>query len=262
MALDAVSGAHRIRQKRAIKNEATCFSNPSGKSIFPKPSLAFDLPERSLVEPAGTKKLLPRRFSKSFCPLLAVFLLGLLSHPAFAEPPLTDKEYYQLWDKIREGPRSTDDFTIWNRENEYRPFRPIKAFMVGLSLLTVGGDNHGLNRDNLEEYVKLRFANDLKNYSTDISDKKFENLKRGEWVQFSCDVRTVGKDDPIAYYIECTASTGTNRFIDGLWWYNDKWEDWTLNYTSKALLREAVKDDLAYLVERFAVFFLKAKGAM
>ena len=161
----------------------------------------------------------------------------------FAEPPLTDKEYYRLWEKKE---KKAEDFMVLNRERKYRAFRPIKDFIPQV-LLHGSAQNLGLDYERLNDYLKLRFADNLKDYSSGSS------TRNEEWGFFVCEIWTVREDYPIALHIKCRANA-SNETED---WHNE-----ILGIATKEKVKSTVKETLNDFVEEFAVFFLKAKGIM
>lgn len=182
-----------------------------------------------------------------FTSIIAFSLLALLSPQCFAETPLTDEEYHALW---RKDKKTTPDLLNLNRERKYRTFRTVNAFYVQI-LLEGSAEKLGLDRESLESYLRLRFANDLKDYSRDPST--MQNLKDDEGGFFTCVIWTVRDRYPIALHIECSAS---------VLFKEEKWHNEILGINNEETVKDTVRKSLRDFVEEFAVFFLKAKGVM
>lgn len=175
---------------------------------------------------------------------LVVFNLLVGLHPqCFAEPPLTDKDYYSLWEK---KDKKVEDFMVLNRERKYRAFRPIKGFFPQV-LLHGSAEKLGLDSERLNDYLNLRFVDNLKDYSSAVS------AKNEELGFFVCEVWTVRENYPIALHTTCRASTLNEK---------EDWHNGLLGIETKESLKSTVKATLNDFVEEFAVFFLKAKGIM
>lgn len=170
------------------------------------------------------------------------FLIGL-SAQCFAEPPLTDREYYSLWEKKE---KKVEDFMVLNRERKYRAFRPIKVFIPQV-LIHGSAEKLGLDTERLNDYLRLRFVDDLKDYSSSSS------TRNEEWGFFLCEIWTVRENYPIALHITCRASR-LNETED---WHNE-----ILGIVTNEQVKSTVRETLNDFVNEFAVFFLKAKGIL
>ena len=122
-----------------------------------------------------SKQESPSDNSIGFWPLWTFILVSVLvfiTPPCFAEKPLTDEEYKALW---RKPNKSADDFGVLNRERKYRVFRPVNAFMTQV-LLRGSASKLGLDHESLDDYLKLRFTNNLKDYRLDPDQNDFEGI--------------------------------------------------------------------------------------
>ena len=167
--------------------------------------------------------------------------LAVLTPECFAENPLSDEEYRAL--RLKKD-KSVEDFTVFFREHKYRVWRPVIG--VFPQVLLEGSAEKLLDYKSLNDYLALRFANDLKDYNKDTG-----TLDETGW--FTCYVWTVAEKYPIALHIKCRATV------------SDKGEDWSnefLAIQTEHSLKERVKTTLSDFTQQFAVFFLKAKGIL
>lgn len=170
--------------------------------------------------------------------ILGLFLLALRLSQCFAEKSLTDEEFQALREKPN---KKAEDFLILNRERKYRAFRPIESFIQQVFL--AGSADKLMEGQGLDDYLRLRFVNDLKDYTKDSNHFGF----------FVCQVWTVSDKYPIAMHIKCEASLFTET---------ETWSSEILGISTESTIKGTVKKALSDMVEEFAVFFLKAKGVL
>lgn len=104
-----------------------------------------------------------------------------------------------------------------------------------------------MDSERLNDYLKLRFVDNLKDYNNGSS------TRNEEWGFFVCQIWTVRENYPIALHITCRASV-LNETED--------WHDEILDIDTEEKVKSTVRETLNDFVEEFAVFFLKAKGIM
>lgn len=121
--------------------------------------------------------------------IVTVLLLVLSPHKCFAETPLSDAGYRALQEKTG---KSSEDLEVLNRERKYRVFRPVIGIWPQILLY---GSAKKLGLDSMDDYLALRFANDLKDYT------KKDSPNLDEAVFFACEIWTVGEKYPIALHL-------------------------------------------------------------
>lgn len=170
--------------------------------------------------------------------VLGLMLLALPMSNCFAEKPLTDEEYRALIEKPK---KKAEDFFVLNRERNYRAFRPVNSFI--LQVVLHGSAQKLIDRNGMDDYLKLRFINDLKAYNEESDPVSL----------FVCEIWTVRENYPIALHIKCRATVFNS---------SEDWSNESLGITEESKVKDTVKTVLSGFVEEFAVFFLKAKGLL
>jgi hypothetical protein len=155
----------------------------------------------------------------------------------------------------------------------YKEFKDVQFF--GYITVTVEGDAYkiGLFKSELTDYVKLLFKNNFAGIkyinSTGKPAKEVGLLRFKVW--------TVGDDYPVVYYVE-----GKMGSVDGETFFWDKFlevdelnihiftqpssKDYETSavtgYGSKTDVPDAIRKSLKDMIEKFAIAFFKARGAI
>ncbi len=143
----------------------------------------------------------------------------------------------------------------------YSGFKTIESF--GHIYLMFEGDAKkiGLNKDKLEDYLKLKFKNNFADVKYNyVGVKELERLllkkdieKSRKVGRFSSLVWITGNDYPIAFFVRCEAGNYEELNF---------WNFETLGYGSKKNVPGYIKKTLGECVEKLAVDFFKVRGEL
>jgi hypothetical protein len=126
----------------------------------------------------------------------------------------------------------------------------------------------GLNHQDLQEFVTLKFKNiftgyELKKLPDDAlgpmdenGDILFKGVDKNEWALLTVNIWTVGTNYPVAYHLKLTIG----RLGGGCHGY----EDQSLGYATAKNLRETrqLKDSITDMMERAATELMKLQGKL
>lgn len=137
----------------------------------------------------------------------------------------------------------------------YSGFKTIKNFSSIDVYLRGTAEEIGLSKEDLTNYLRLRFKNSFAN--TSYKKTSFEKImeenkeKQSDRGDISIIVWTVGDDYPIAFHIEISAGNYSNL---------GQYETAILGYGSEQKITESVKESISELVDDLAIAYFKARG--
>lgn len=137
----------------------------------------------------------------------------------------------------------------------YSGFKTINGFSsIGVYLRGTAEDI-GLNKEELTNYLRLRFKNSFANmefketdFLTIINESDEMRSERGD---ISITVWTVGDDYPISFHLEISAGNYSNL---------GQYKTAILGYSSKSKIQNSVKESISTLLDDLAISFFKARG--
>ena len=139
----------------------------------------------------------------------------------------------------------------------YSGFKSIESFSSLRVYFNGTAKDIGLNKDELTNFLKLRFKNSFAGTAYQQTDfKKIMNesdaqkSKRGV---IEIKIWTVGNDYPIAFHIEISSGNYSNF---------EQYKTAFLGYSSKEKIFESVKKSITELVDDLAVSYFKARGEL
>ena len=139
----------------------------------------------------------------------------------------------------------------------YSGFKSIESFSsIGVYFNGTAKDI-GLNKDELTNFLKLRFKNSLAgttykktDFEKIMNESDAQQSKRGD---IAIKLWTVGNDYPIAFHIEISSGNYSNL---------GQYKTAILGYSSKEKILESVKKSITELVDDLAVSYFKARGEL